>query len=526
MSTAIERHVSAHEPESRAAFLQVLGAAVGGVALQLTPGAAAAQKLKLDLSLGSQVVVSSNAARAAGGRSDLMLDLMPSVRVQSHGSGLRLDMTVGAIGRVHAQGTADNRIEPQVDIKGTAQVIEGWVALDGTVSATSASTDPFGEQGARQDELPAEARRRYQAGLTPRLRRELGEDWVLQGASAHTWQRTDDPQGTVGSRETTHLEDTSLRVERRARPLGVSAEVRRQRQFNDAALRNGTVLAIDAARVGASYRVAPNLVAGLVAGRERSSYLTRDDSDNLYGLNLEWSPNERTWFRGAAEHRFFGQAYDMAFSHRSPFMAISASLSRQPSVGTSTLGVGTAGSSVASLLDGLLTTRIPNPIDRSAAVNRLITERGLPPTLGQATEVFDQTPQLVRNGAVSLVLLGVRHTVALSVFSQKAEELRRDGELSLGLSGSDFRQRGASAVFSRRLSPTMTASLSVDRSITDGIGARAGDHTDEWRARSELSVALGPRTQAVVGLGRTLVRSNRIGNFNETRAQVGLMQNF
>lgn len=510
----------------RAPALQLLGAAVGGAALQFTPTAAQAQKLKLDLSFGTQVVASTNALRVPTGRADAMLDLLPGMRLKSHSSRLRLDMDLSAVARTYVRGTDVSRIEPQADVKAWASVVDGWVTVDGGISVTNGSTDPFAATLDRGTDLAVGSNRRYAANLTPRLRRELSPEWLLQAADAHSWQRSDDPTESVGSRETTHFEDGMVRIERRPLPLGLSAEVRRQRQFNDAALRDGTVMAIDSVRAGASYRVTPNMVAGVVVGREHSSYLSRDDQDTLYGLNLEWSPNERTWFRGAVEQRFFGQAYDLAFGHRSPTLAVSATLSRQPGIGGTSLGAGTAGASVAGLLDGLLTTRIPNPIDRSTAVNRLITERGLPSKLSQATEFFDQTPQLVRNGAVSLVLLGVRHSVALSLFSRASEELRRDGDLTLGLSAGDFRQRGGSAVLTRRLSPTMTLSLALDRSQTNGLGLSSGDHTDEWRARSDLGVALGPRTQLTIGLGRSLVRSNRVGNYDETRAQVGLMQNF
>ncbi len=74
----------------------------------------------------------------------------------------------------------------------------------------------------------------------------------------------------------------------------------------------------------------------------------------------------------------------------------------------------------------------------------------------------------------------------------------------------------------------------VERIAADygSLGADASKVTEFLqRSRDAARQASAPisfraRTQAVVGLGRTLVRSNRIGNFNETRAQVGLMQNF
>lgn len=526
MSTAIELQPRDPAILPRAPLLHLLGVAVGGAALQLTPAAAAAQKLKFDLLLESKLAASSNAARVPGGSSDLILDLNPSIRMKGQGGRLKLDLAVGFISRSYLQGTQENRADPMVDARASVEVVDGWLTVDTTASATTASSDPFAARTESPNDASPNTYRQYRTGIAPRLKRDLSPEWTLQGRADHSWLRSSDPNTLIGARETTHNEDSALRIDRRALPVGLSAEVRRQRQTNPAAVRNGTVLSIDAARVGTSYRFTPTLLAGITAGREHSTYLTRDDKDDIAGVNLEWSPNERSWLRGQVEQRFFGPAFDLAFNHRSPFLVVNGSWSRQPGIAGSTLGTGQAGSSMAGLLDGLLTTRIPNPIDRATAVNRLITERGLPATLSQATEVVDQTPQLVQNAAVSLVVLGVRHTIAASLYGRSARELRREGELSLGLSASDFRQRGASVVVSRRLAPTMTLSVALERSLTDGLAGQAGDYTRETKAKAELNLALAPRTQMSVGIGRDIVRSNRAGNFEETRAHVGLLQNF
>jgi uncharacterized protein (PEP-CTERM system associated) len=506
----------------------LLGAAVGGVALQFAATPAYAQPLRLDLSMEAQVVATSNANQVAGAeaQSDLLLDLHPKMRLQTQGAGLKLDLTLGMIARSYANRSLPNRAEPELDLRASAQVVEGWVSLDGSTSITSAANDPFTGQPDSRTDLRANSFRQIRGAVTPRLRRDLSPEWALQGSLAHAWQRNDDPAAVGGAGQTTHTEDTLLRLERKPVPLGVHVEFRRQRQDNEAALPDGRVLAIDALRVGTSYRVNPQFLAGLTAGRERSTYLSNDDEDSIVGLNVEWLPTERSWLRGSVEKRFFGPAYDFSLSHRSPFLAMYGSLSRQPGVAGAQIGALGSGGNVASLLDSLLTTRIPNPIERSEAVNRLITERGLPANLGQGSEVIDQTPQLVRNGTLSLVMLGVRHSLALGLFSRSAVELRREGDLSLGLSTNDFRQRGGSVLFSRRLTPTMTLSLAVDRIASEGLAAQAGDYLREWKAKAALNVSLNSRTQATFGLGRNLVRSNRAGNQQETRALIGLLQNF
>jgi uncharacterized protein (PEP-CTERM system associated) len=526
MSTVIEKSATALPVRRPVAAL--VGAALGGAALQLTPVGAAAQKVQMDLSLETQATASSNPSQLAGNghQADLILDLRPRMRVRSVGSGLRLDINAGAIARKYTQGTSGDRLEPDVDARVGAEVIDGWVTLDGSVRVFAGTTDPFVGRGQSSADITPGSYRQQRATLSPRLRRDLGPDWQLRAHSENAWQRSEDPNGSLGVRELTHTTENAVRLERRAMPVGVSLDVRSQRQKNSASVQDGTVLAIDATRLGASYRAAPTLIAGVTAGTERSTYLSRDDRDSLVGVNVDWQPNERTWLRGSTEKRFFGQAFDVALGYRSPFLAVNATWTKQPGLSANTLGAGGAGGDVSALLDSLLTTRIPNPVERAAAVNRLIAERGLPTRLGQASEFVDQTPQLVQNGSLQLVLLGVRHSVALGLFSRSARELTRQGELSLGLSPSDFRQQGGNLLFSRRLTPTMTLGLSAERTVTEGLAAQAGDYLRDYRLRTDLSKSISPRTQVTVSLGRQILKYNRSGTATETRAQVGLVQNF
>ncbi len=514
---------------ARLPLLHLLGIAVGGAALQLTPIGAAAQKLRLDLSLESQLAATSNAGLLddARARSDLVLDLKPRLHAVSRGSGLHLDLTAGVIARSYIQGTQASRVEPEVDMRGRATLVEGWVALDGSVNVSSIGATPVTAGGAFDADLTADSLRESRVVLTPRLQRDLSPEWQLQAYSANDWVRRDEPASSNAvALGTTRSEATVARLARRPVPAGMTVEWRRQRQSNGQVAGDGTVLAIDAARVGVSYRVLPQLVTGLVAGRERSSYRNRDDDDSIVGFSVDWQPNERTWVRGTREKRFFGQGFDVGLGYRSPFVAVSGSWSRLPGASGDTLGSGLAGSDVSALLDSLLTTRIPDPIERADAVDRLITERGLPRRLGQASDVLDSAPQLVRNGALNLVLLGVRHAAAISLFSRSSRELRRDGEVSLAPNPTDFRQRGGTVIFSRRLTPTTSLGATLQQSLTDGQGVRAGEQLRQSRVQADLGIALSSRTRLSVGLGHQVLKSNRFARRSESRAIVGLLQNF
>ena len=525
MPTGTDRRLS--PVSTRAPMLQWLGVAVGGAALQLTPVSAAAQKLRMDLSLESQLTASNNAGlrEEALARSDLVLNLKPRMRLTSRGSGLNLDGTVGLVSRNYLNGTQSNRLEPDVNVRGRATLVEGWVALDGSYVVAATAADPLSGTASASADVTPDSFRQSRAVLIPRLQRDLPDDWRLEAYSANARARREDPAANATEREVVRTESTVVRAARKAVPAGVLAEVKRQRQWSGANS-NGSVLAIDAVRAGASYRVLPQLTAGAVVGQERSVFLGRDDSDRISGLNLEWQPNERARLRAAAEKRFFGQGFDVQLGYRTPFVAVSGAWSRQPGGTAEGTWSGVPSGDVATLVDRLLTTRLPDPIERADAVNRLVLERGLPANLSEAADVSASTPQLVRNGALNLVLMGVRHSAAISWFSRTSRDLRRAGDLSLGTSPSEFRQRGGSVTFSRRLSPTTSLGTTLLHTITEGLGARAGESARESRAQADLGIALSSRTRLSVGLGRQLLKSSRLGQRSESRASLGLLQNF
>jgi hypothetical protein len=81
-------------------------------------------------------------------------------------------------------------------------------------------------------------------------------------------------------------------------------------------------------------------------------------------------------------------------------------------------------------------------------------------------------------------------------------------------------------VFSRRLTPTASLGVTLLRGLTEGLGIRAGETLRESRAQADVGIALNSRTRLSAGLGRQLLESNRLGRRSESRASLGLLQNF
>ena len=62
--------------------------------------------------------------------------------------------------------------------------------------------------------------------------------------------------------------------------------------------------------------------------RGQPDFRSTSYSGAIYGVGLQWNPNERTNVAGNWEHRFFGSSYLFSFDHRTPLSAIIVKASR------------------------------------------------------------------------------------------------------------------------------------------------------------------------------------------------------
>jgi uncharacterized protein (PEP-CTERM system associated) len=159
------------------------------------------------------------------------------------------------------------------------------------------------------------------------------------------------------------------------------------------------------------------------------------------------------------------------------------------------------GSDLRSLLDGILTTRYPDPTIRAGLVNSLVTDRGLDTRQNNPVDVVAEYPQLLTAGRASLAFLGSRNTASLTLFKQTQRQLVRDGDpLSAAVAATaDSRQVGGSFQFTRRLTPQMSADALVRWSKIEGIGVREGDVSEDKALRLSLMRNLSPRTSVSAG---------------------------
>ena len=203
---------------------------------------------------------------------------------------------------------------------------------------------------------------------------------------------------------------------------------------------------------------------------------------------------------------------------------------RSPVTSTTSVGVVPAGADLSAFLGSILTTRYPNPAERSAFVSNLVATRGLNTNVAGAIDIMANYAQLQNRASATWVLLGARNTITLSVYRQTLRQLTRADSVITGMApaGSDNQQTGATVSFNRRLTPQMSVDLTTTLSKIRGLALREGDVTDQQTHRLSMTRSMSPRSTLSMGLQYTKFDTTLVGldSYTATAAFVGLNHRF
>jgi uncharacterized protein (PEP-CTERM system associated) len=367
--------------------------------------------------------------------------------------------------------------------------------------------------------------KRYRLG--PAIEHDFTSSLSLQARSDNLWtRRASATAGTVLDRDS-RVEQSLVRLDQRPAPLGGWLEVSRERTHYVANSVSG--LDLDAMRAALVYGPSSELQFGLLLGNERSHLSQERNSNNIYGINLDWRPTERNHAQLKLEHRFFGTGGTAEWSHRSPFGAVVVHLGRTPAAQPSSILVAPADGDLAKLLDAIYTTRVPDATERGAKVRDIIATLGLTPVVAGPVEVFSDYVQLQQAASINASFIGRLTTVSIGVFSLKSTVLRREGsaETLLNLDArSDTDQLGGSIEVNRRITPSTSINVGIQASRIKGLGARVNDRSTEKAGSLGINHTLSPRTSLFGGVRRRVLASNVAVPIDETALFLGARHRF
>lgn len=430
---------------------------------------------------------------------DLLLRVSGILAVQSRGSRSTLDgrIKLDAVGSTN--GAQPWRILPSAHAGLRVNAIDQWLTLNGTVDVLQEAADPFAPAPDAPSSLNRMTVRRI--GFSPQLDHRFGPRMVLNGRLANEWIARSGADLPVSTRRKEHAQDYALRLAYEPQPVGWWIDGTAQRSGEDFA---GSV-ALDSRwlRVGAEYDWRNELRLGLNVGRETAKFSVIDRAYATRGVSVSYSPSERSRIALQADQRFFGLGWDFSVRHRTPFLSLNARMLRRP-VGSTTGRTLGPTSSVASLLDAMLTTRQPDPALRATLVRSTIDRLSLPESLDQPLELVVDSASLERGGELALVGMGRVTTVTFSTYYRDYEPLTFQGEvLPAGpLDARRSRLNGGSLLVSRRLNlnTSIEGYLASDQLRVIGTGqtdrSRGSTVRVTWRQR------LSPDTTGTLGVHR------------------------
>lgn len=499
-----------------------------GAWAQEMPGAAAAAApssgLVVQPSVSARVTATTNGNFNTTGpaQHDVILDSTASVAVRGRGPRYELNGNMSVQGVGYVDHSQQKRVLPSGRVDGKLVVVEHLVSVDGSVSAEQTMNSPFAaapEGGSTSNRVSTQ---RYT--VSPTLKQALSAETDLLVRSEQSLTRSNGASLTPGTTGDAHVQHNIARIERRPTPFGLEGEVVR----DDTRYRGQTqsALTINTARVTASYLWDQQLRVGLIGGHDKTVTSLGRESGPLWGGRINWRPDERTNFDVRGEHRSFGTGWDVALRHRSPGTAWEVALLREPNTAAQTIGTLPAGGNIGTLLDAMLTTRVPDPLERAGVVNKLIAANGLATSLATPLTLFDSNPQLHQSARASFALIGNRSTVTWSAY------VDRTSPLAVGTGGlpplaSRTTQTGAQVELTHRLTQLITLDGALRWARAKGLDANGIESSSLDRlARAGLRFTLSPKTVAVLGLRRELLRSTVASDSSETAVYVGIDHRF
>jgi uncharacterized protein (PEP-CTERM system associated) len=483
-----------------------------------------AQGWFIEPSISTSVTATSNTT--LGGSTDerdVLFGARPRVVVRGDTPLLHVVGRVEFDAVTYTRHTQDDVVLPEGDLLARLTVIERTFFVEGSVRAVQTSVNPFSARFGIENVDNTATSTQYR--LSPYLDAEPTRGLHLRARSDYSKTNSNGVAVAVDEKSgRSYFARHTASIEQDPRPLGWRLEEESNRtRFQG----ESTRLNSDVARALVNYALNDTFSFGLRGGSERNNFLSSDFSGPIYGGQMAWHPTERTALNLEGEHRFFGTAWHLAFTHRSPFIAWTLTFSRDIDTTPEALFDLPPTDNVAALLDSILTTRFPNAVDRAKQVQDLIKSRGLPSSIPSLVQIIEARLSRTNTVSATAVLLGTRSSLAASVFRSEVRDLLETGPLAADDPNANNRVIGASLAYTRGLSPTVTGSLILEYTRIDALEeATVRGHSKQAAVRGEIGLRVGRKSSLRFGAEYRKLASTVVPSGNEALASIGFDHTF
>ena len=436
---------------------------IAGIGCVVAAPAALAENWRLSASAGATETYTSNANYSVQSlaQGDFVTSVTGALQVNGEGARLKLNGSIGGTVSLYAGQSENNSFAPQVNLTGKLEAIENFAFVDAQASISQTFLSPFGAQPTNIVNATQNRYTQQTYSVSPYIQ-------GVFGSSNISYQLRDDNYWTVASSfgnssanvPNTYSNSLTGSMNSPVRPWGWTLEYSRF-YYDNGVASGGNVgnlgnvgqgsYTTQSIRLLVPYQIDPQLQIGGRIGYEGVQFPVQDSRNTIYGVTVQWSPTDRTQVGGFWEHRFFGSSYSAQISHRLPNAALSASAARGINSYPQLALAIPAGATVNQFLNAAFATRIPDPAERTQAVDQFLARTQLPPTLASPVNFYATTLTLQETANLSLVLIGTRNSLGLSVFYVKSDAISGRGTC--------FHQPFSSARTTRRRESASTTAI-------------------------------------------------------------------
>lgn len=402
--------------------------------------------------------------RGNDARGDAITDISPGLRLSSRTGRITGDVDYALHGLVYARRSSFNEVQQALSARGTAEAIDKWAYVDASASISQQSISALGTRSADRNLADGNRAEVTTYQIAPYVRGPLGSfanyqvrwDWTASNSSGSSAKSTSNEASLV-------LSSGQALFSR----LGWSLNASRQSsEFENQGTQDSTRF-----NGRLTFAVTPEFQVSAGAGRERNDYqFSGQKSTTTWSAGFTWRPTERTRLEVTRDHRFFGNAYNIRFEHRTP-RTVWTFVDGQDVNTTSGANGTNSPRSVFDLLYAQFASIAPDPVQRTALVDAFLQNSGLTRSTLVNGGFLTNAASIQRRQNLSLALIGLRTSLLLSTSRNDAraanDTATNAGDLS---NGRNLHSTGFGVNVSHRLTPlsALSADLSLSRNSSTG----------------------------------------------------------
>ena len=460
---------------------------------------------------------------------DFITELWANLRLYGRGPRLNASFEYRPTLLVYARNSQEDKLLNFLRTSGTLEVLDNYFFIDAFGSISQEFISPFGGRpGDITTATPNRAETRS-IGISPYVRGLLrwGQEYELR--YRHLWTSSD--ATSVADVESQYV---TGRLASPVRLFGWALEYEQSKiRQEDFTLQPDRESRLARARVFFQPDYAWRFSAS--AGREENNYevLREMKSSDIYGAGVAWNPSGRTSGEVYYEERFFGPSRLARLRHRTPLTAWNISYS----LGTSDYQQELLARSpleTAALLDSIFAARIPDPVERRAAVEQFMRANGIPSsgTLSNPLTFYTTQIFLQERLDASAAIVGVRNSITFNIFASQSERISETLPSTVPdgfIFGDRIKTRGFGLRADHRLAPFTSIGASATR--THSVQEDPTSLAQSFETRNDyftltVNHSLSQRTTTFAGIGVNDEESEDFGSRRSHTVYVGLTHRF